>query len=90
MCASDASADAYPGGHSCTGADANASPNIYACSHRDSDSVDCDTASDFHSDADINATSNGDAATYINPGPDASICCCISNTGAYYCGDRHR
>ena len=90
MCTSDASADAYPGGHSCPRADGNASPNIYACSHSDSDSGDCDSASDFHSDSDINATSNCDAATYINPGSDASICYRISNTGAYYFGDRYR
>lgn len=91
MCTSDASPDAYPGGHGGTGADGNASPNVYACSHRDSNSGDFDSASDFHSDANINATSNCDAATYINPGPDASICCRIPNTGAYYFfGDRYR
>ena len=90
MCTSDASPDVYPGGHSCTGADGNASANVNACSHRDSDSCDCDSASDFHSASDIDATSNCDAATYIDSGPDASICCRIPNTGAYYFGDRYR
>ena len=89
MCASDASPDAYPGGHSCRTADGNADTYVYARSHRDSDSADCDVGSDFHTDADINATSNCDAATYIYAGPDASNCCRISNTGANRFGDRY-
>ena len=91
VCTSDASADAYSGGHGSRTADGNASPYVYARSHRDSNSGDCDcgSASDFHSDSDINANSNCDATTYIDSGPDASICCCISNTGANHFGDRY-
>lgn len=91
VCTSDASPDAYPGGHSGRRADGNASPNVYARSNRDSNSGDCDcgSASDFHSASDINANSNCDATTYIDSCPDASICCRISNTGAYHFGDRY-